>query len=51
MAVLAGVPPAEAVPWVRAAYRPEAVETAEQEAWVQWFAGWVVSALDGPPGN
>ena len=40
MAVLAGVPPAEAVPWVRSAYRPEAVETAEQEAWVQWFAGW-----------
>ncbi len=40
MAVLAGVPPAQAVPWVRSAYRPEAVETAEQEAWVQWFAGW-----------
>jgi hypothetical protein len=40
MAVLAGVPPAEAVSWVRAAYRREAVETAEQEAWVQWFAGW-----------
>jgi hypothetical protein len=45
MAVLAGVPSAEAVPWVRAAYRPEAVETAEQEAWVQWFAGW---AADSP---
>jgi hypothetical protein len=40
MAVLAGVPPAEAVSWVRSAYRREAVETAEQEAWVQWFAGW-----------
>lgn len=40
MAVLAGVPPAEAVLWVRAAYRQEAVETGEQEAWVQWFAGW-----------
>jgi hypothetical protein len=39
MAVLAGVPAAEAVPWVRGAYRPEAVETPEQEAWVQWFAG------------
>lgn len=39
MAVLAGVPAAEAVPWVRAAYRPQAVETAEQEAWVRWFAG------------
>ena len=44
MAVIAGVQPAEEVPWVRAAYRPEAVETAEQEAWVQWFAVW---AADG----
>jgi hypothetical protein len=40
MAVLAGVPQAEAVAWVRGAYRPQAVETAEQEAWVAWFAGW-----------
>jgi hypothetical protein len=50
MAVLAGVPPAEAVPWVRTAYRREAVETAEQEAWVQWFAGWAseVSAPQPP---
>jgi hypothetical protein len=46
MAVLAGVPAAEAVAWVRAAYRQQAVETAEQEAWVQWFAGW---AADGTP--
>jgi protein-tyrosine phosphatase len=41
MAVLAGAPPAQAVAWVRASYRPEAVETADQEAWVQWFAEWV----------
>jgi protein-tyrosine phosphatase len=41
MAVLAGVPPAHAVAWVRTSYRPEAVETADQEAWVQWFAEWV----------
>jgi hypothetical protein len=41
MAVLAGVPPAQAVAWVRASYRPEAVETADQEAWVQWFADWM----------
>ena len=41
MAVLAGVPPAEAVAWVRAAYRPDAVETVDQEAWVGWFAEWV----------
>ena len=47
MAVLAGVPPAEAVPWVRGAYRPEAVETPEQEAWVQWFAAY----LDGSAGT
>ena len=40
MAVLAGVPPAEAVAWVRVSYRPEAVETAEQEAWVWSFAEW-----------
>ncbi len=39
MAVLAGVPADEAVAWVRGAYRPEAVETPEQEAWVLWFAG------------
>ena len=41
MAVLAGVPPVEAVAWVRASYRPEAVETADQEAWVRWFAEWM----------
>jgi hypothetical protein len=40
MAVLAGIPSAEAVAWVRNAYRPEAVEIAEQEEWVRWFAGW-----------
>ena len=40
MAILAGVTPGEAVEWVREAYRPEAVETAEQEAWVEWFGRW-----------
>ena len=40
MAILAGVAPGEAVEWVREAYRPEAVETAEQEAWVEWFGRW-----------
>jgi hypothetical protein len=43
MAVLAGVPAEEAVTWVRGAYRPRAVETAEQEAWVRWFAGWATA--------
>ena len=44
MAVLAGVPPTDAVGWVRAAYRPQAVETAEQEAWVEWFGEWAAGA-------
>ena len=38
MAVLAGVEPADAVDWVRRNYRPGAVETPEQESWVDWFA-------------
>jgi protein-tyrosine phosphatase len=38
MAVLVGVPPAQAVDWVRDAYRAEAIETPEQEDWVRWFA-------------
>jgi len=46
MAILAGVAPGEADGWVRSAYRPEAVETAEQEAWVEWFGGW---AREAPP--
>jgi hypothetical protein len=43
MAVLAGVPATEAVAWVRASYRPQAVETTEQEAWVGWFAEWATA--------
>jgi hypothetical protein len=38
MAVLAGVPTADAVQWVRANYDTRAVETEEQEQWVAWFA-------------
>src|SRR6478735_12670186 len=38
MAVLAGVDANEAVAWVREHYRPNAVETPDQERWVQWFA-------------
>jgi len=41
MAVLAGVPANEAVDWVREVYKPEAVETGEQERWVQWFADFI----------
>lgn len=48
MAVLAGVPPAEAVAWVRAEYRWDAVETAGQEAWVEWFADWADPSIPAP---
>ena len=34
LAVLAGVAPAEAVEWVRANYRPHAVETPWQRRWI-----------------
>lgn len=49
MAVLAGVPGDEAVAWIRQAYRPEAVETPQQEEWVRWFADWA-SQQPGDPG-
>jgi hypothetical protein len=51
MAVLAGVPPEAAVAWVRAAYRPEAVETVDQEAWVRWFASWLRAHPHADPGQ
>jgi Protein-tyrosine phosphatase len=38
MAILAGVPATQAVAWVRASYRPRAVETQRQRAWIEWFA-------------
>jgi hypothetical protein len=38
MAILAGVPPNDAVAWTRRHYRPDAIETPAQEAWVRWFA-------------
>jgi hypothetical protein len=38
MATLAGVPVTQAVAWVRANYRPRAVETRRQRAWIEWFA-------------
>jgi hypothetical protein len=38
MAVLAGLGPNEAVAWVRGSYDVRAVETADQERWVEWFA-------------
>jgi hypothetical protein len=38
MAVLAGIPPGDAVSWVRRSYHIRAVETAAQAEWVGWFA-------------
>jgi len=38
MAVLAGVPPDDAVAWVRRNYDIRSIETPEQEEWVGWFA-------------
>jgi hypothetical protein len=39
LAILAGSPPADAVAWVRANYCTEAIETAQQEAFVVGVAG------------
>jgi len=38
MAVLSGVPAAEAVCWVRTHYDPRAIETEAQAQWIAWFA-------------
>lgn len=38
MAVLAGIERHDAVPWVRRNYKADAVENADQEQWVDWFA-------------
>jgi hypothetical protein len=38
MAVLAGVAATDAVSWVRQNYRVSAIETADQERWISWFA-------------
>jgi protein-tyrosine phosphatase len=38
MAILAGVPANQAVEWVRTHYDPRAIETTDQEDWVEWFA-------------
>jgi hypothetical protein len=38
MAVLAGVSSRDAVAWVRKNYRPRAIETLDQENWIDWFA-------------
>ena len=38
LAVLAGVPPADAVAWTRATYHHRAVETARQRRWIIRFA-------------
>jgi Protein-tyrosine phosphatase len=47
MAILAGVPPEDAIGWVRDTYCEKAVEPPYQEPWVLWFAGTV--AASGTP--
>lgn len=47
MAVLSGVPGDRAVEWVRANYRPRAVETPEQERFVETFAARRTRKEDG----
>ncbi len=37
-AVLCGLEPEQAVDFVRSGYDPSAIETVEQERWVEWFA-------------
>jgi hypothetical protein len=41
MTVLAGLDAPSAIAWVRRNYRPNAVETADQEGWVGWFSEWI----------
>ncbi len=43
LAVLAGLSPLEAVPWVREHHHRRAVETPWQRRWVAWFAAHVES--------
>jgi hypothetical protein len=51
MSVLAGIPPHEAVRWVRRNYDAAAIETSEQEAWVLWFATNANESDDLPSGS
>lgn len=44
MAILAGVAAEKAVGWVRQNYDRRAVETADQQSWVRWFAEWQAKA-------
>lgn len=41
MAVLAGIPAEQAVPWVRQHYHQSAINNRHQEQWVEWFAEYV----------
>jgi hypothetical protein len=49
MAILVGVATGEAVQWVRSNYRVGAVETRDQEWWVQWFDAHVHGRQAPPP--
>jgi hypothetical protein len=41
-AVLCGLAPPDAIKWVRTSYDPAAIETEQQERWVEWFAARIV---------
>lgn len=48
MAVLSGVPADEAIDWVRVNYCAHAIETEEQEWWVDWFDCYVNGGTTAP---
>lgn len=47
-AVMCGLSPGSAIDWVRARYDHRAIETAEQEQWVSWFATKLAKGDQGP---
>jgi hypothetical protein len=51
MSSLTGLDASSSIAWVRANYRPDAVETTDQEEWVAWFARWATETTAGPFGQ
>lgn len=49
MSALTGLDTPSSIAWVRANYRPEAIETTDQEEWVAWFAQWATETQAGSP--
>ena len=50
MSTLTGLDAPSSIAWIRANYRPEAIETADQEEWVAWFARWA-TVTQGKPSS